>query len=226
MKPFRFKIVKRSMKVDLPSFPSSEAENQPEQLTGNVQGMTASAPEERMARALDKAGIQYLFRYVVGAPKGLPGWKELDFLITSGGQLHPVEVDTAFTHRNKQNADILHDAIILNDSGIRAMGEVYPQVRHVDGDADLDTMEHAQRYVKQNFIKSSYVGRANEFETPQYETVVVAAPPQDQAPVESGSNNKKKPKQIVNNQKVVAQRKSNVQIGQKSVTRKVERYDK
>lgn len=116
--------------------------------------MKASAPEERLAKALDKNGTQYEFRYIVGAPKGMPGWKELDFLIASGGLIYALEVDTAFTHRMKQNSDILHDAIILNDREIQTFGELYPKVTHVDGDSDLVDQESANKFVKNNFIKS------------------------------------------------------------------------
>lgn len=220
MKPFQFKIVKRAIKVDLPSYTSIQADTEPEQLTGVVQGMNASAPEERMAKALDKAGIQYIFRYTVGAPRGLPGWKELDFLVSSGGLLHAVEVDTAFTHRNKQQSDVLHDAIVLNDQNIKAMGEVYPQVLHVSGDSDLSDQDSADKFVKMNFTRGdATIGRANEFQTPQPTPVIQAAQPI--LPTSVPSINKKKTKQIVNNQNVVPKRISNT-----SMDRKVERNDR
>lgn len=165
MKPFRFKIVKRSIKVDLPSFPAQTSQDEPEQLTGMVQNKQASAPEERMAKALDEAKIQYIFRYTVGAPRGMPGWKELDFVVYSGGLIHAVEVDTAFTHRNKQQSDILHDAIVLGDQALKTMGEVYPTVMHVDGDADLADKDKANKFVQKNFTRGGQtIGRAIEYE--------------------------------------------------------------
>jgi hypothetical protein len=118
-----------------------------------VQGMQASAPEERMARALSDANIQYQFRYTVGAPRGLPGWKELDFLILTHGIVYALEVDTAFTHRDKGQKDVLHDAIIQNDPDINSVGTLWPTVLHADGDTDLADNTNARSYVKKTFNK-------------------------------------------------------------------------
>lgn len=220
MKPFRFKIVKRALKVDLPSFTSNEAATEPEQLTGQVQGMQASAPEERMAKALDKAGIQYLFRYTVGAPRGLPGWKELDFLISSGGLLQAVEVDTAFTHRNKQQSDVLHDAIVLNDQSIQAMGELYPRVMHVSGDSDLSDQDSANKFVKQNFTKGdATVGRATTYETTPL-AATQQAPAQQIPQTSVPSVNRQKPRQTIG-------KTINTQVTRNtSMSRKIERNDR
>jgi hypothetical protein len=117
---------------------------------------------------LDESKIQYIFRYVVGAPKGLPGWKELDFLVYSGGEIRAVEVDTAFTHRNKQQSDVLHDAIVLNDRAINSMGELYPTVMHVDGDSDLADKDKARKFVQRNFTRGvQTMGRTNDYEVPE-----------------------------------------------------------
>jgi len=151
---FKFKVPNKTWaKINTPGFPSLAPTDQPEQLTGQVMQMDASAPEERLARALDEVGIPYLFRYVVGAPKGMPGWKELDFVIQTKGLLYALEVDTAFTHRAKENADVLHDAIVLNDFQLKTMGLMYPKVFHADGDTELSTRENAKQYVKQQFGK-------------------------------------------------------------------------
>lgn len=150
MKPFRFRTSRRASPFPLPSIPRY-SEHTEEPLTGMVNDMEASAPEERLANALTKARIPFYFRYVVGAPRGLPGWKELDFLASHNGILYAMEVDTAFTHRKKQNADVLHDAIVLNDPQIQEMGTVYPQVLHVDGDSDLADSKNSENFVKQRF---------------------------------------------------------------------------
>jgi hypothetical protein len=222
---FQFKIVKRAIKVDLPSFPSLSAETAPERLTGTVQDKDASAPEERMAKALDKQGIQYIFRYVVGAPKGMPGWKELDFLISSDGMLNAVEVDTVFTHRNKQQSDLLHDAIILNDQGIRTMGDIYPVVRHASGDTELSSQDLADKYVKQNFHRGpSTVGRANEYETPEVpEGIAPAVEVPSNPAIQTPQVSKNEPKKIVNKQVITAKKKV---VVTRPVERKIARYDK
>lgn len=149
-KTFKFKVPRQGPRIPLPSRPRLAREDE-EVLVGEVKGMKASAPEERLAKELDKAGIQYEFRYVVGAPKGLPGWKELDFLVSSGGLLYALEVDTAFTHMSKENADKLHDAIIQNDRNLKELGELWPEVIHVDGDSDLSAKESARQFVKRQF---------------------------------------------------------------------------
>lgn len=147
---FKFKRTKKPVVVSLPSFPTIQ-EDSGEMLTGMVNDMTASAPEERMANALREAGIPFQFRMVIGAPKGMPGWKELDFLIESKGLLYATEVDTAFTHRNKEQKDKLHDALVLNDRTLQSYGELYPQVFHVDGDYDLASRNTAKAYVRRTF---------------------------------------------------------------------------
>lgn len=143
---FKFKKTPKSVvppSVQKPVF----AKDDPEQLSGSVQGMPASAGEERMAKALSKKGIQYRFRYSVGAPRGLPGWKELDFLIVKAGMVYACEVDTAFTHRSKANTDVLHDAIIQNDKYIQSLGTLWPTVLHADGESDLASDKNAEQYV-------------------------------------------------------------------------------
>jgi hypothetical protein len=147
---FKFKISRPSFNIPLPSLPTLSNPEE-EGLTGAVQGKQASAPEERFARALDKLNITYLFRYTVGAPRGLPGWKELDFLIQNGSIIYAYEVDTAFTHREKAYADVLHDAIILNDPEINSLGTLYPQVFHVHGELDLADQKSADKYAKKQF---------------------------------------------------------------------------
>jgi hypothetical protein len=148
---FKFKRRRQGIPILLPTFPAVQKEVDNEQLTGVVNGMQASAGEERLANALSKANIPFLFRYAVGAPRNMPGWKELDFVVMSGGMIHPIEVDTAFTHREKHQTDILHDAIIENDSQLHYMGQVFPQVRHVDGDSDLANSKNATEFVKKTF---------------------------------------------------------------------------
>ena len=151
-KPFRFRTQRPKASINLPSIPVISAESD-EELIGEVQGFPASAPEERLAKAFDKAEIQYIFRYTVGGPRGLPGWKEIDFLVLTKGVVYPIEVDTAFTHRGKQASDVLHDAIIQNDKDLQALGQIWPEVLHVDGDTTLANDENAKTYVKMAFNK-------------------------------------------------------------------------
>lgn len=140
---------KKSGKLDLPApqRPRLESGTEPELLQGSVSGMKASMPEERFANALNKLGLQYTFRYTIGAPRGMPGWKELDFLVVKGGMLYAFEVDTAFTHRDKGRSDVLHDALVLKELEKLGM-DVYPQVIHVDGESDLATQDNSDKTAK------------------------------------------------------------------------------
>ena len=141
----------RSPKVDnTPRRPAWDNGDEAELLEGQVNGMKASAPEERMAKALSGKKIPFEFRYTLGAPRGLPGFKELDFLIQANGQYYAVECDTEFTHRNKGASDVLHDAIVLKD--LRGEGfQVFPEVLHIMGETDLADQLSANNTVKRLF---------------------------------------------------------------------------
>lgn len=148
---FKFRKIHTTPKVLLPTYPEQQKVGDTEALTGMVHDMQASRPEEMLAREYDRRGIGYIFRYVFGAPKGLPGWKELDFLVSYHGLLYAQEVDTAFTHREKAFKDVLHDALILNDPEINSMGTLYPHVTHVDGDTELADGETTKAFVSRFF---------------------------------------------------------------------------
>jgi hypothetical protein len=138
--------------VPAPYKPRLDDGSEPEFLAGEVQGKKASAPEERLFNAMMKNEHieQATFRYTIGAPRGLPGWKELDALVAARGMVYAIEVDTAFTHRDKKSSDVLHDAIVLADLRKQGMN-VYPTVQHVDGERDLSTQPLADAYVKRFF---------------------------------------------------------------------------
>ena len=143
----------RQPRVEMPSpeKPNFHGE-EGEVLAGTVNGMKASAPEERLFRALKKnpkvQGME--FRYTIGAPRGLPGWKEVDYLVASLGLVYAIEVDTAFTHRGKKESDRLHDAIVLN--ALRQQGlNVYPSVIHLDGESELVDQKNADTTVRRMF---------------------------------------------------------------------------
>lgn len=150
---FKFKKKKKVSVFPSAEKPKLSKGDAQEYLTGTVQDMPASAGEERMANALSKNGIQFRFRYSVGAPRNMPGWKELDFLIVKDGTVYAVEVDTAFTHRSKANSDVLHDAIIQNDKTINSMGNLWPTVIHADGESDLANSKNAESFVSRTFGK-------------------------------------------------------------------------
>lgn len=128
---------------------SDRAPREPELFTGMVKGFTASQGEERAAGALARnVNVRdFFFRMSIGAERNMPGFKELDYLIeTTSGQYYAVEVDSAFTHRDKGTSDVLHDAIILNN--LKHL-DIFPRVFHWDIDRDLPDAETARQTVKQ-----------------------------------------------------------------------------
>lgn len=127
----------------------------PEQLDGFVQGKKATDDEERFAKALDKIGsVQgYEFRMALGAPRGMPGWRELDYLVQTPGGWRAFEIDdTSFVHRGEsaRNADQTRDLQriqALERQGIHlARG-----IEHVDAVMWLDTQAKADARVRELF---------------------------------------------------------------------------
>jgi hypothetical protein len=120
-----------------------------EQLTGSVNDIKANQFEERLANALNDRKVPYYFRYAVGAPKGFPGWKEVDFLVSAPGQVEVIMVDGVdFVHRGSeaQAQDQLNDIIIkksLVDYGINI-------VRHIST-ARLTDQTSANQVVREIF---------------------------------------------------------------------------
>lgn len=118
-------------------------------LTGAIGDMKASAPEERWARTLNLNRISFEFRLALGAAgRNLPGWFELDFLFPVRGIWHALEVDSAFSHRNKEYKDVLHDAWVLKE--LEYLG-IFPRVHHLDMDQHLASQELSNRTYKEMF---------------------------------------------------------------------------
>ena len=129
----------------------ADAIDQPERLTGKVRDMAASAAEERLAAAFQQKGKSFYFRMALGAPRNLPGWKELDFLVQSTGYAYAIEVDSTFTHRLKVESDKLHDAIVLK--ALEQEGyNVFPHVYHLDGETQLSDAKTTRRTVEELFV--------------------------------------------------------------------------
>ena len=104
---YTYKIKKR--RVPITGVRTPTAARDAEELSGIVRGFQASAIEERFARALERRNIDYYFRYALGN-RGLPGWRELDFLVIWFGY-RPFEIeDISFIHRGTQAEDAWKDA--------------------------------------------------------------------------------------------------------------------
>ena len=129
---------------------SGEA-REPELFTGEVKGFKASQGEERAATALTKNEKvrEFYFRMTIGAERNMPGFKELDLLVEKiDGSYVAIEVDSAFTHRDKGTSDVLHDAIVLN--ALKSLN-IHPQVIHLDIDRDLPDQKTADKTMKNLF---------------------------------------------------------------------------
>ena len=145
IKRYRLRMPRKHVS-DLPATTKpSFAQDEPEVLTGVVQGKPASMGEERFARSLSTSQnvTGFEFRMTVGAQRNMPGFKELDFAVSTMTMMYAIEIDTPFTHRNKASSDILHDAIVLKS--LAKKGTVYPQVFHVIADSQNVTDQFVKR---------------------------------------------------------------------------------
>lgn len=174
--PVRISRVRRRQKADIPAGirPRLDTGNEAELLAGEVNGMKASMPEERMARALSKFGAPFEFRYTLGAPRGLPGWFEVDFVVPAGGLVYAFEIDTSFTHREKGRADVLHDARVIHELEKQGLS-VFPTIIHVDGESDLVNQKNAERFIKRFPLGSPFI---TEPVLEEYSQPVQVTPPQ------------------------------------------------
>lgn len=149
-KPIRLKIKKPNPPDLISRKPNLRGKQVPEILTHQVQGQHASNLEEHLAKALEAHEIQYEFQYIHGAPKGLPGYNALDFLIYHGGVYYPTQVDdTTFIHKGTGAHDKVVDIKTMDDLNHLGLNP-YP-IRHVTQD-DLSTYEDAERYVRNTFL--------------------------------------------------------------------------
>jgi hypothetical protein len=150
-KPFQYKRVKKAERVDRPRIqPPAEDGNQ---YSGQIDGMKAAEGEENLYNAAIKTGhvIGLEFRKPVGAPRGMPGQKELDFLITlNTGEALAIQVrDYDFVHKGNKNAgeDEATDTYILmklKTEGVTVRGNKIITI----SDDDLATPELARKAVE------------------------------------------------------------------------------
>ena len=108
--PYKIKVKRKRGSPIFASKPIVVKEK--EQLYGFVRDMAASDIEERFARALDKLEKNYWFRLPVGAPRGMPGYNEVDFLVASGGY-YPIQIDGEYSHIGREAKDMLTDAKVM-----------------------------------------------------------------------------------------------------------------
>jgi len=129
-----------------------------ENLTGQVNGLSAAKGEERLARALNKrikAGTvrSFFFRSSPGMRKGQPGWKELDFEISTVYGTVAISVEGAeFVHRgeSKRNQDKLNELLLMER--LEMIGRPVSKIERVF-DYELKTQKDAENVLKRLGIR-------------------------------------------------------------------------
>lgn len=127
-------------------------------LTGEINGLKAAQGEERLARVLNKkigAGSLrgFYFRSSPGLPKGLPGWKELDFEIFTLSGTVAVSVEGAsFVHHGeaKRNQDMINELLLMER--LRMLGRPVPRIERIF-DYQLKTEADAEKALKKIGIR-------------------------------------------------------------------------
>lgn len=150
----RFKPKEAEWTTSLPR--TGENEN----LVGEIQGLPASDLEERFARALDKAQVEYYFRQRISSPAigarkltrefaNLPNEIEIDFLVVKG-LVKPVFIDGQIAHfKAKWQADL--DDEKTNQTN--AFGRMYGWDEAVRIPYwKLENQDMTDAYVRQNYL--------------------------------------------------------------------------
>jgi len=127
-----------------------------ENMTGFINGIPAdSQAEERFfnyaSRARGVYGVMYKLEDLV-APRGMPGWKQLDFLVQMrSGEYRAFQLgDMSFIHEGQRagSIDFMND--ILIQKGLRNQGVEVSKIEWINS-ADLDTNDLAEITVKELF---------------------------------------------------------------------------
>lgn len=147
VRPYRYKS-KRTARLDQDYLaPVREAG---EVLTGYVRGQQASDLEERFARALVEAGLDFVFQYEVYSAYNLPGEEQtIDFVIYSFGNPIPIETGSEFIHGHpsRREKDRARDQV-LNEI-IRYWG--WQEIVRLEFDHPTD-VDDAREIVRELFL--------------------------------------------------------------------------
>ena len=147
---FKFKL-KRTAAQKFPSNKPQIAKEGEELLSGYVDGKPAKRDEEffmQEARKLPNVRSSE-FRMTLGAPRGLPGWLELDALIETYNGFRAFEIDDmSFVHLGQRESaeTVLKDK--RRRDGLAKYGINIVKVEHLDA-ADLETREAARKLLRE-----------------------------------------------------------------------------
>lgn len=151
MKTFKYKI--RRDRQDPIRHPQPRVIKDSENLSGMVQGWSASDIEERFARALEKMKkdypLSYEFRTTIFGARNEVGFKELDYRIYTMTGNYAVELDGSFAHKSiaTKEEDAAKDQMV--NSLLKKDG--YYPLKRIPGD-QLGTQEQADKLVKDLII--------------------------------------------------------------------------
>lgn len=143
---FKFRVPKQDIPLisRRPTFAK-----EPEQLAGQFRGMKASDIEERFGTALQSSGLvrNVIFRVPVGAPRGMPGWNELDFLVETFSGFRAFQTDDVeFVHLGTSAKDAFTDLKIL--IALQKDGIIIKEVEHIKS-TKLESIEDAKKTVRE-----------------------------------------------------------------------------
>ena len=149
VKPFHFKSP-RKHREHLPIPDVAQPVDDVAAYSGQIDGMKAAKGEENFLKGAFKTGLvgQYSFRVAVGAPRNMPGYKELDFLLqTKAGEYVAVQIrDYDFIHHGivATAKDQASDAFIIQELGKQGINVRMNKIYSVSDD-DLTTIEDARK---------------------------------------------------------------------------------
>ena len=153
--PYKYK---KARKASAPKVGNRvHVQNAQEELTGFVNGWEASDIEERFANALRKSRVvaQFSFRdHYFGPARNTPGAIEVDFMVMSGGNWWPIQIDGEMAHKTvgQRQADAEKDARLnqyFSRYGINPVQRI-PDLRRFTAGI-LDTQEGANEVVDEVF---------------------------------------------------------------------------
>lgn len=120
-----------------------------------VKGMKASDIEERFARSLYKAGIEFSFQeHYFGPAKNTPGAVQVDFMVKTGGSWVPVQIDGEIAHKTlgQRMEDKVKDArlnLYFSHVGVYQVKRIPDGTKYPMG--ALDTQDSTDKIVSELF---------------------------------------------------------------------------
>ena len=152
VKPFQYKIVKGPVQIE--PAPRTPVQQDAEELfTGFIHGKTAgSVLEERLARALDEAGLQFIYQYPVYGAYQIPGEEnKIDFMVFDGPVLIPLEPRGGFVHESPSKQATDQRRIQILNEVLRRYG--IKDIVQLDFDEPRD-MESARKIIRDTFVRA------------------------------------------------------------------------